>query len=289
MRHVSADLSRARARACGRGGRVRARRARRPREQRRRRAAGALRGGPRRGVGRVLAAQRHELRARDPCRASALRDGGGAIVNVSSSAGKRPSTGMPHYSVTKAAVLSLSRLVADLYANDGIRCNAVTPGPTATEIWLGEGGLAEQQGDREEVLAKVRCRAAARATRPAGGDRCGGRLPLLRARVLRDGCGVERRRRDGPDHRLMRDGPRAVGVTLLAALAASQAALVVLNPLLPDVAARPRRLDGDRGAAPDRVGPRRRARGAPEGSWRRASGCEGFSSARSSPSRAARS
>jgi NAD(P)-dependent dehydrogenase (short-subunit alcohol dehydrogenase family) len=63
---------------------------------------------------------------------------------------------MPHYSVTKAAVLSLSRLVADLYANDGIRCNAVTPGPTATEAWLGEGGLADQQGDdRDEVLAKV--------------------------------------------------------------------------------------------------------------------------------------
>ncbi|HJS49910.1 MAG TPA: SDR family oxidoreductase [Gaiellaceae bacterium] len=85
----------------------------------------------------------------------ALRDGGGAIVNVSSTAGKRPSTGMPHYSVTKAAVLSLSRLVADLYASDGLRCNAVTPGPTATDSWLGEGGLAEQQGDRDEVLAKV--------------------------------------------------------------------------------------------------------------------------------------
>ena len=81
---------------------------------------------------------------------------GGAIVNVSSTAGKRPSAGMPHYSVTKAAVLSLSRLVADLYARDGIRCNAVTPGPTATAAWLGEGGLADQQGgDREEVLAKV--------------------------------------------------------------------------------------------------------------------------------------
>jgi NAD(P)-dependent dehydrogenase (short-subunit alcohol dehydrogenase family) len=79
-----------------------------------------------------------------------------AIVNVSSTAGKRPSTGMPHYSVTKAAVLSLSRLVADLYAKDGIRCNAVTPGPTATDAWLGEGGLADQQGgNREEVLAKV--------------------------------------------------------------------------------------------------------------------------------------
>jgi NAD(P)-dependent dehydrogenase (short-subunit alcohol dehydrogenase family) len=78
-----------------------------------------------------------------------------AIVNVSSTAGKRPSTGMPHYSVTKAAVLSLSRLVADLYASDGIRCNAVTPGPTATEAWLGKGGLAEQQGERDEVLEKV--------------------------------------------------------------------------------------------------------------------------------------
>jgi 3-oxoacyl-[acyl-carrier protein] reductase len=84
-----------------------------------------------------------------------LRKDGGAIVNVSSTAGKRPSTGMPHYSVVKAAVLSLSRLVADLYAKDGIRCNAVTPGPTATDAWLGEGGLADQQGDREEVLAKV--------------------------------------------------------------------------------------------------------------------------------------
>ncbi len=84
-----------------------------------------------------------------------LRDGGGAIVNVSSTAGKRPSTGMPHYSVTKAAVLSLSRLVADLYAKDGVRCNAVTPGPTATDAWLGHGGLADQQGDRDEILARV--------------------------------------------------------------------------------------------------------------------------------------
>ena len=84
-----------------------------------------------------------------------LRKGGGAVVNLSSSAGKRPSTSMPHYSVTKAAVLSLSRLVADLYASDGIRCNAVSPGPTETDIWLGEGGLAEQQGERDEVLLKV--------------------------------------------------------------------------------------------------------------------------------------
>ena len=86
--------------------------------------------------------------------------GRGVIVNVSSTAGKRPSTGMPNYSVTKAAVLSLSRLVADLYASAGIRCNAVTPGPTATEAWLGEGGLADQQAartgkSRADVLATV--------------------------------------------------------------------------------------------------------------------------------------
>jgi 3-oxoacyl-[acyl-carrier protein] reductase len=86
--------------------------------------------------------------------------GTGAIVNVSSTAGKRPSASMPDYSVTKAAVLSLSRLVADVYAKEGIRCNAVTPGPTATEAWLGEGGLADQQAartgkSRDEVLAAV--------------------------------------------------------------------------------------------------------------------------------------
>jgi 3-oxoacyl-[acyl-carrier protein] reductase len=84
----------------------------------------------------------------------------GVIVNVSSTAGKRPSASMPDYSVTKAAVLSLSRLVADVYAKEGIRCNAVTPGPTATEAWLGEGGLADQQAgrtgkSRDEVLAAI--------------------------------------------------------------------------------------------------------------------------------------
>jgi NAD(P)-dependent dehydrogenase (short-subunit alcohol dehydrogenase family) len=81
--------------------------------------------------------------------------GSGSIVNVSSTAGKRPSASMPDYSVMKAAMLSYSRLVADLSARDGIRCNAVTPGPTATGAWLDPGGLAEQQGDRDEVLARV--------------------------------------------------------------------------------------------------------------------------------------
>ena len=89
-----------------------------------------------------------------------LRARGGSIVNVSSTAGKRPSTSMPNYTVTKAAVLSLSRLVADLYAKDGIRCNAVAPGPTATDAWLAPGGLADQQAERtgksrDDVLEAV--------------------------------------------------------------------------------------------------------------------------------------
>lgn len=99
--------------------------------------------------------------------------GSGRIVNVSSTAGKRPSTGMPNYTVTKAAVLSLSRLVADLYAKDGVLCNAVCPGPTLSPAWLGDGGLADQASartgkSREEILAGVgRGRPLGRMAEPA--------------------------------------------------------------------------------------------------------------------------
>jgi NAD(P)-dependent dehydrogenase (short-subunit alcohol dehydrogenase family) len=93
--------------------------------------------------------------------------GAGTIVNVSSTAGKRPSTGMPNYSVTKAAVLSLSRLVADLYAKHGIRCNAVTPGPTATPAWLADGGLADQQA-AASIKTRLQVLEAVGAGRPLG-------------------------------------------------------------------------------------------------------------------------
>ena len=93
--------------------------------------------------------------------------GVGTIVNVSSTAGKRPSTGMPNYSVTKAAVLSLSRLVADLYAKHGIRCNAVAPGPTATPAWLGDGGLADQQA-AASIKTRLQVLEAVGAGRPLG-------------------------------------------------------------------------------------------------------------------------
>jgi 3-oxoacyl-[acyl-carrier protein] reductase len=89
--------------------------------------------------------------------------GWGRIVNVCSSSGKRPSKTNMAYSVTKAAQLSLSRAFADLYAGDGVLVNAVAPGPVASELWTGSGGLAEQnaaaQGiSREEALEAAAAR-----------------------------------------------------------------------------------------------------------------------------------
>jgi len=75
-------------------------------------------------------------------------NGWGRIVNVASSAGKRPSLRNAAYSVTKAAQLSLSRVFADEYADKGVLVNAVAPGPTATELWTGEGGIAAQMASR---------------------------------------------------------------------------------------------------------------------------------------------
>jgi 3-oxoacyl-[acyl-carrier protein] reductase len=74
--------------------------------------------------------------------------GWGRIVNVTSSAGKRPSLRNVAYTVTKTAQLSLSRVYADTYAGKGVLVNAVAPGPTATELWTGPGGIADQQAQR---------------------------------------------------------------------------------------------------------------------------------------------
>jgi 3-oxoacyl-[acyl-carrier protein] reductase len=99
------------------------------------------------------------MRALAPAMAAA---GGGRVVNVSSSSGRRPSRRLDAaYSVTKAAALSLSRVFADAFAPQGVLVNAVTPGAVEGELWKEEGGLADQiaartgQG-REEVLAATR-------------------------------------------------------------------------------------------------------------------------------------
>jgi len=87
--------------------------------------------------------------------------GWGRVVNVCSTAGKRPSSAMPEYSVAKAAELSLSRLFADRYAKSGVLVNAIAPGPVEAEMWMEEGGLLDQSldlsgaGTREEALAEA--------------------------------------------------------------------------------------------------------------------------------------
>jgi NAD(P)-dependent dehydrogenase (short-subunit alcohol dehydrogenase family) len=99
------------------------------------------------------------MRALAPAMADA---GGGRIVNVSSSSGRRPSGRLDaSYSVTKAAQLSLSRVFADAFASKGVLVNAVAPGPVEGELWQGEGGLADQIAarsgqTRDEVLEATR-------------------------------------------------------------------------------------------------------------------------------------
>ncbi|MBA2766435.1 MAG: SDR family oxidoreductase [Actinomycetota bacterium] len=95
------------------------------------------------------------MRALAPRMAAA---GGGRIVNVCSSAGKRPSLTNAAYAVTKAAQLSLSRVFADRHAAEGVLVNAVAPGAVSSPLWTGDGGLADQaaaaQGTtRDEALA----------------------------------------------------------------------------------------------------------------------------------------
>jgi NAD(P)-dependent dehydrogenase (short-subunit alcohol dehydrogenase family) len=87
--------------------------------------------------------------------------GWGRIVNVCSTAAKRPSQTMPEYSVAKAAELSLSRLFADRFVKEGVLVNAIAPAAVADAMWLEPGGLLDQHieatggGDREAALAQV--------------------------------------------------------------------------------------------------------------------------------------
>jgi 3-oxoacyl-[acyl-carrier protein] reductase len=94
--------------------------------------------------------------------------GWGRIVNVCSTAGKRPSAAMPEYSVAKAAELSLSRLFADRYAASGVLVNAICPGPTESEMWMDPGGLLDQSQQLSGAAGREEALAAAGSKRPIG-------------------------------------------------------------------------------------------------------------------------
>jgi 3-oxoacyl-[acyl-carrier protein] reductase len=94
--------------------------------------------------------------------------GWGRVVNVASTAGKRPSAAMPDYSVAKAAELSLSRLFADRYAKQGVLVNAICPGPVKSEMWMDEGGLLDQSQEMSGAASREEALEAAGGKRPIG-------------------------------------------------------------------------------------------------------------------------
>ena len=96
-----------------------------------------------------------------------LSRGGGAIVNMSSAAAFQGEPARPAYATAKAGIGALTRHVASRWGKDGIRCNAVAPGFTATEAirsvsqWpqLEAGALKRMRttrvGEPEDVAALV--------------------------------------------------------------------------------------------------------------------------------------
>ena len=92
-----------------------------------------------------------------------LKTGGGAIVNMSSTAGMQGTSGLAGYGAAKHAIVGLTRVAAMDYAMENIRVNVVAPGPIFTEH-LADARYREQAalgvpmgrvGGREEVSTVV--------------------------------------------------------------------------------------------------------------------------------------
>ncbi|MGW3248767.1 SDR family NAD(P)-dependent oxidoreductase [Streptomyces sp. NPDC001070] len=75
-----------------------------------------------------------------------LRESSGSIVNVSSTYGHRPLPGGGHYAATKSAMEQLTRTWALELAPEGVRVNAIAPGPTETDV-LTAAGLSPEAID----------------------------------------------------------------------------------------------------------------------------------------------
>jgi len=105
-----------------------------------------------------------------------LTQGGGAIVNVASvNAFFQPDGGTVDYGAAKAALVNLTKSLAQEFGPRGIRINDVSPGPVSTDLWLGEHGVAETVAQamgvdaataREKVVASIGGFATGRFTTP---------------------------------------------------------------------------------------------------------------------------
>jgi NAD(P)-dependent dehydrogenase (short-subunit alcohol dehydrogenase family) len=101
------------------------------------------------------------LRATRAAVTQMLTQGGGAIVNVASvNAFFQPDAGTIDYGAAKAALVNLTKSLSQEFGPRGIRINDVSPGPVSTDLWLGEGGVAQTVGkamgiDADAARAKV--------------------------------------------------------------------------------------------------------------------------------------
>lgn len=61
--------------------------------------------------------------------------GTGRVITISSISGVQPGKYNPHYSSTKAATINISKYLANIYADKGIRVMTICPGPVYSESW----------------------------------------------------------------------------------------------------------------------------------------------------------
>lgn len=71
-----------------------------------------------------------------------VKSGGGAIINVASTAGIQGVAGLSNYCASKYAVVGFTSSIAREYARENLRINTLCPGIVGTDMWKGSGGLA---------------------------------------------------------------------------------------------------------------------------------------------------
>jgi NAD(P)-dependent dehydrogenase (short-subunit alcohol dehydrogenase family) len=69
--------------------------------------------------------------------------GGGSIISISSVNAALPDPLVIDYSAAKAALANFCKALSKETGPHGIRVNTISPGPVATDLWLGTGGVAE--------------------------------------------------------------------------------------------------------------------------------------------------